>query len=403
MTKQTVGAQETLTQISAAEFRTRKTHLLYINNIRTMLITCVILMHVAVTYGAVGDWYYYEPGETSTMTFVIMALVGAIGTAFVLGLFFMLAGYFTPRSYESKGFWGFLLDRMKRLLIPLAFYEVVINPFINYAVDIHEQPQMPIWQYVIDHFRDLESIADGPVWFLLALMVFSLFYALWRRIADFVSKKQDHDAMVAKLPSNGAIALFAVFLGLTTFIVRIWAPFGKIFEPWNQELAHYPQYVFMFAVGTLAYRRDWLTKFPATQIRLWNWVALVCVLTLPLIVVAAGALTGELDERGAGGWNWISFAYSVWEGFVCPAFSIVTLAWFRKRFDHQGWLTKKMADATFTAYVLHPGVIVPLVLLLSGVSINMGLKFILVAPIGVAGTYLISYYFRRLPLVRNVF
>jgi hypothetical protein len=315
----------------------------------------------------------------------------------------MLAGYFTPRSYDRKGFGEFLMDRMKRLLIPLAFYQIFINPFINYAVDVHKEPQAPIWQYILIHFRELESIADGPVWFLLTLMVFSLFYALWRRGKDFASGKQTNDVTTDKLPSNGAIAFFAVVLGLTTFIVRIWAPFGKIFEPWNQELAHYPQYIAMFAVGTLAFRREWLKKFTDSQVRFWSWVALACVLTLPLIVIAAGALTGELDERGAGGWNWISFSYCMWEGFVCPSFSIVTLAWFRKRFDHQGWLAKRMADATFTAYVLHPGVIIPLTLLLSGISMNLGLKFVLVAPIAVALTYVISYYFRRLPLVRNIF
>jgi len=403
MHNQMVGIQGELAQAVTAKPQSSKGHLLYIDNLRTVLITLVILLHVAITYGAVGDWYYYEAGETSTVAFVIMTFAGAIGTAFVLGLFFMLAGYFTPRSYDRKGFGLFLLDRMKRLLIPLAFYEIVINPFINYAVDVRKQSQAPIWQYLVDHFRGLESIADGPVWFLLALMVFSLFYALWRQVADPVSGKHNDVAMAGRLPGNGTIALFAVSLGLTTFIVRIWAPFGKIFEPWNQELAHYPQYIFMFVVGTLAYRRDWLAKFPASQTRPWRWVVATCVLTLPAIVIAAGVLTGELDERGAGGWNWISLSYSTWEGFACLAFSIITLAWFRKRFDHQNWLTKKMADATFTAYVLHPGVIVPLALLLSGISVNLGLKFVLVAPIAVTLTYLISYYFRRLPLVRNVF
>jgi len=403
MHNQMVGIQGELAQAVTAKPQSSKSHLLYIDNLRTVLITLVILLHVAVTYGAVGDWYYYEAGETSTVAFFIMTFAGAIGTAFVLGLFFMLAGYFTPGSYDRKGFGLFLLDRMKRLLIPLAFYEIVINPFINYAVDVHKQPQAPIWQYLVDHFQDLESIADGPVWFLLALMVFSLFYSLWKHVAELISKEQKKLPKSEGIPSNWAIALFALVLGLTTFLVRIWAPVGRIFEPWNQELAHYPQYIFMFVVGTLAYHRNWLTRFPASQTRLWGWVALACVLTLPLIVIAAGALTGELDERGAGGWNWISFSYSVWEGFACPAFSIIALAWFRKRFDQQSWLAKKMADATFTAYVLHPGVIIPLALLLSGISINLGLKFVLVAPIAVALSYFISYYFRRLPLVRNVF
>ena len=110
-----------------------------------------------------------------------------------------------------------------------------------------------------------------------------------------------------------------------------------------------------------------------------------------------------MDERGSGGWNWISFSYSMWEGFACLAFSITTLAWFRKRFNRQVWLAAKMADATFTAYVIHPAIIVPLALSLSAFTMNLSLKFLIVAPIAVALTYVISYYFRRLPFVRNVF
>jgi hypothetical protein len=83
--------------------------------------------------------------------------------------------------------------------------------------------------------------------------------------------------------------------------------------------------------------------------------------------------------------------------------SITTLAWFRKRFDRQGWLAAKMADATFTAYIIHPAIIVPLALALSGIVMSLSLKFLLVAPIGLALVYVISYFFRRLPLVRNVF
>jgi glucans biosynthesis protein C len=192
-------------------------------------------------------------------------------------------------------------------------------------------------------------------------------------------------------------------LGFTTFLIRIWLPVGIFYEPLHQEFAHYPQYIAMFAIGTLAFRGDWLEKFPGSQSQLWGWVAMLCVFTLPVIVLAAGALTGELDERGAGGWNWISFSYSIWEGFACLAFSISTLTWYRKRYNQHNWLSAKMAEATFTAYVLHPAVIVPFAILLSGITINLSLKFLIVAPIAVALTYIISYYFRRLPLVRNVF
>jgi len=374
-----------------------KSHLLYIDNLRTILITLVMLLHLAITYGADGEWYYHEGGESSIAMFIIMMFVAAIGSAFVLGLFLLLAGYFTPRSYDRKGFGGFLADRAKRLLIPLALYEIIIFPLIRYGVRVNEGFQGSLWDHLAEHFGGLDTIADGPVWFLMTLMIFSFCYALWRRASKAENEGQ------SSIPSNGSILLFTLLLGLVTFVVRLWFPVGRFYEPLHQEFAHYPQYLFMFTIGTLAYRRDWLTSFPDSQTRLWNWVAILCVLTLPAIVIAAGALTGQLDERGAGGWNWISFSYSVWEGFTCLAFSIITLAWFRRRFNHQGWLAAKMSDATFTAYVVHPAIIVPLALALSGIVMNLSLKFLLVAPIGLALTYVISYYFCRLPIVRNVF
>ena len=375
---------------------TRKKHLLYIDNLRTTLITFVIIFHVAITYGADGLWYYNESGETGTVMFVVMMFLVAIGSAFVLGLFFMLAGYFTPRSYDKKGFSGFLADRAKRLLIPLAFYEIFIFPMIRFGVRSKEGYQGSLLDHLSEHFRGLETIADGPVWFLLALMIFSFLYAICRLAIKTGVTRQ------VRPPNNWTIALFALALGIVAFIVRLWLPVGKFFEPLHQEFAHYPQYTAMFTVGALAYRREWLSNFSAFQVRPWRWIALACVLTLPVIVIAAGALTGDLDERGAGGWNWISFSYSIWEGFACLAFSIITLAWFRQRFDRQGWLASKMADATFTAYVLHPAVIVPLALLLSNISMRLDLKFLIVAPTAVALTYYVSYHFRRLPLIRNV-
>ena len=139
-------------------------------------------------------------------------------------------------------------------------------------------------------------------------------------------------------------------------------------------VAHAPQYIALFVVGLVAYRRNWLETFTEAQARPWRWIALIFILLLPALVVAAGALTGKLDERGAGGLNWLSLAYSLWEGFMCVSMVIVVLAWFRKRFDHQGRLAKVMSDNCFAVYILHPLIIVPLALALSGIQLNLGLQ-----------------------------
>ncbi len=404
MSTSVIDVVSTGAQLAAAEVRSAsKVRLSYIDNVRTFLITLVVLCHVAITYGAEGAWYYHETGEKSTVAFIIIMPLLAIGAAFLLGLFFMIAGYFTPRAYDRKGSGPFLVERLKRLGIPLLFYTVVIPPIIHYALDVHDGSADTLCSWLPGYVQDRRSFADGPVWFLEALLIFSLFYALWRLGTRSVPDRQPSEVLSdGTVPNNGAIALFALAVGVATFFVRIWARVGVYFEPWHLELAHFPQYIAMFAAGIVAYRRNWLPRFSDAQAKTWRRTALVCILLLPVLAVAAGVLTGELDERGGGGLNWLSLAYSVWEGFMCVAMVITVLAWFRRRFDRQARLARAMSESCFAVYVLHPLIIVPLALALSGIQLNLGLKLLLVAPVAVALCYLSAHYVRKLPLLRSI-
>ena len=86
-----------------------KTRMLYIDNMRVVLISLVIVGHMAITYGApLGDWYYREEGNTGTAFAIVTTFLLGIGASFLLGLFYMIAGYFTPRPYDKKGAKQFL-------------------------------------------------------------------------------------------------------------------------------------------------------------------------------------------------------------------------------------------------------------------------------------------------------
>lgn len=407
MTTQTAKIERADVQPAVAEARSAgQARLLYLDNLRMAVITLVVLMHMSITYGAVGDWNYHEAGEKDTLIYIIMLLLGGIGAAFVMGLLFLVAGYFTPRSYDRKGAGPFLIDRLKRLGLPLLFYEVVILPIISYLIDLQTGFQGSLGQWLVAYVRGLQSFADGPVWFLSELLIFSIGYMLWRwlteRAAPRAKRAQADRPGATNPPGNRRIAAFALGLGMVTFVVRIWALAGVYYEPWHLEWAHAPQYIALFVVGLVAYRRNWLATFPEAQVKPWRWIALVFVLLLPALAVAAGALTGQLDERGAGGLNWLSLAYSVWEAFMCVSLVIVVLAWFRRRFDQQGRLAKVMCDSCFAVYILHPIIIIPLALALSGIQMNLSLKFLLVAPVALTLCYLVAYVVRKIPVVRSV-
>lgn len=387
--------------------------LLYIDNLRTAVIIGVILVHLAVTYGFDADWMYYEGGETNPVFNAVALMLAGIGMAFALGLLFLIAGYFTPPAFDRKGSRGFVVDRLKRLAIPWLFYAIFLNPLVHYAVDVHGgdcqgslfdcQFQGSFWDYLRVYPGTLGSWGDGPVWFLEALLVFSLFYALWRQlVARRASAIDGPLRRPLPLPSDGSIAIFALAIGLVTFIVRFWFTAFDFIEPFHFEFARFTQYVALFAAGTWAYRGDWLATFSDRRVRTWRRVALLCILILPALIVASGGLSGEFDERIAHGVNWLSFAYSVWEGFMAVSMVIVVLAWFRSHFNQQGRLARLMSQTSFAVYVIHPAVIVPLALVLSGIEMNLSLKFLVVAPFAVALCYLVAYGLRQVPGLKAI-
>jgi glucan biosynthesis protein C len=372
--------------------------LLYIDNLRNLLSVLVIVFHLAITYGAEGDWSYQEEGEIGMVAVALMTLFVAICQAFFMGLFFMISSYFTPSSYDRKGIGPYLVDRLKRLGIPLLFYQVVIKPFLSYSLWAHAGHRGSLWQFLTSYLTKLDSFGDGPLWFVEALLIFSVLYALLR----FLEKPAPVPGQVdGKAPGNVTIALFALVLGLVTFVVRIWFPVGWNLEPVHWQLAHFAQYIALYVVGIVAYRRNWFAGLGDGQGKVWLWMALALVPLFPAMALAGGALEGDLTPF-AGGVHWQSLAYSVWEQSMCMAMVISLLVWFRDRFNYQGRLGRAMSAAAYATYVLFAPVIVLLALALSGIRLHMVLKFALVSPVAVGLCFLVGHYVRKLPLVRGV-
>jgi glucan biosynthesis protein C len=384
-----------------AEVSLSKARLLYVDNMRVALITLVIVGHMAITYGApVGDWYYKEQGEVSTVFAVLVMLLLGIGASFLLGLFYMISGYFTPGPYDRKGPGAFVADRLKRLGIPLVFYALFINPLVTYWAAAHGGYEGSFLAYIPTHVPELTRASISVLWFVEALLFFSLVYALVRLLTKAGGPREE--TRFAPVPANRSIALFALLLGLATFVVRIWAPMGWWWEPLHQEPGHFPQYAAFFAVGVVAYRHSWFTRITTAQVRPWRWAALALVPLFPALAVAAGALSGEMDPAVNGGLTWLSLAYSLWEGFIGTALVIVALVWCRDRFDRQGRLLRSMSAASYAVYVLHPLLIVTLAIALSGIRLDLSLKFLLVAPVAVLLCFLVGHLVRKLPVVRGI-
>jgi glucan biosynthesis protein C len=375
-----------------------RARLAFVDNLRLGLVVLVMVHHLAVTYGGEGSWYLYE-GGADMITTVALTLFVAVNQAFFIGFYFAIAGYFTPGALEAKGSRRFVRDRLLRLGVPLVVWLVVIDPLLAYGVAVTVWGvEGPLWEYLGAYWRGYAGLNTGPLWFVEALLLFSLVYVLIQRPVRPAGALGQSDSAV---PGDGAIALAALAVGLVTFGVRIWLPVGWTFAPLNFQLPHFPQYMAMFALGVVASRRGWLAGLSDARGRRWGRVVAVLLVLAPILFVAGDALDGNTDPF-RGGLHWQAVTYAVWEQFLCVGLVISLLVWFRRRFDRQGRWARALSANAYAVYVIHAPVLVFVTIGLREVQAHALLKLALAALVCVPACFLAAGALRRLPAVRRV-
>ncbi|MDD2754853.1 MAG: hypothetical protein PHS80_04915 [Methanothrix sp.] len=103
-----------------------------------------------------------------------------------MGLLFPIAGYFVPESFDRKGFSKFLRDRMVQLGILTLIYMLFIQTAVIYYLLAFQWTgsRPPFNEYLINYIKTFDFLGgSGPMWFALALLIFSAIYAAFRRFS----------------------------------------------------------------------------------------------------------------------------------------------------------------------------------------------------------------------------
>ncbi|MGD0643832.1 MAG: acyltransferase family protein [Candidatus Bathyarchaeia archaeon] len=365
-----------------------KERLLYIDNLRLIVIVFVVTVHLAVTYSGFGSWYYVEGAHLDTLSTVWFAFYQSFQQGYFLGLLFLISGYFVAGSYDRKGFGGFVGNRFKRLIIPTLIYMIAITPFI----EIVELGNKSTGFNLIGFLS-----GTGVMWFAVALFAFSLIYGLARMISRRSSAASERKQLEPTLGmAVGLILIIAVF----AFLIRIGHPIGT--DILNFQLCYFASYIVLFIVGVISYRSNLFTKISYRAGKRWVIGAIALGFLAWFVLVAVATATGSTVGL-EGGLTWQSAGFSVWESFVAVAMSIGLIAVFREKFNHQSKLVKTMSDNSFAVYMFHPMIIVAVTLLLSPVALYPIAKWLMLCVICVPLCFAATHFvFRRIPLLKDV-
>ncbi|SEI41360.1 Acyltransferase family protein [Dyadobacter koreensis] len=366
--------------------------LLYIDHLKVLLTALVIIHHALVTYGAPGGWYYFEKTEI-TGAVIAMTMAVSIDQSFFMGFFFFLSALFIPGSLKRKGSAVFVRDRFFRLGIPLIYYSLLQATIMNFLVYRYaENHDITFKQFLLGYDGWIDV---GVLWFVLALLLFTLCYIIYTKIAK-------PDFKDWSLPSIKQILFFAAVLGLITFLIRTVFAVGWVLEPLGFQLGHFPQYIAMFIFGLIAAENHWISRIDQQHYRkLHIFVFCMIFIGFPFIF-SLKIIFGQPLEWFVGGWHIAALLYALWEQIIGVSLMAALLTFGKKRLNKSSNFMNKMSRCAFAVYILHPLVLVALSLLLKDWAVDPSIKFLIVAPLGVTASFLLGFAVVKIPGVNQL-
>ena len=354
------------------------------DNLRVLVIAVVVVWHTATAYLGGSNWYYVD--RATSKAWVTAFFPASVISLFALGPLFLVAGWFSAGSLAHKGAGAFARTRLLRLGVPLIAFIFVINPLTSYLGDLGRG----LHPKLADYWGG-GAYAVGVMWFVAALLAFSLAYALLRRVRP---------APVARRWSGAQVmAAAAVLIAVTAFLVwQRWPP-DDASTFLDLRWQSWPQGAVLFALGVWAGEaRSWedLTAWA----RRLGWTALAAAalfVTLGVYEQARGQLGSILHSVG-----WVTMLGMVLYGIISVAFTVWLTALIRARWSGDGPLRARAGRASYATYFLHPLVLTAIMVVLASLALAPELTFLAVAIVAVPVCFLAGYAATRVPGISKV-
>jgi glucans biosynthesis protein C len=273
-----------------------------------------------------------------------------------------------------------------RLGLPVAAYVLLVHPLTNTVSDLPFADAHGFGYYV----RILDF---GVMWFVVALLVFSLVYAGLREVRP---------AGPARNPVRLGVLLVVAGAGIAVASYAVWQVW-----PWNSDalfgsrLGEWPQGAVLFALGVHAGENGWLDDVPrSVSSRLALVAALGTFLAFGLfgLLVALGGAEEVVDHAAGIGTG----LFALLDGVVAISLSLWFVLWIRRRWPTHGLLLGKAARGSYATYLLHPLVLTTIMVTLAPLPLPPELKFVLVSLLGVTACFTVGYALTRVPGVSRI-
>lgn len=332
----------------------------YLDNLKILLTLLVVFHHSAEAFRPMTYWPYHPSDPSMYMPWLWH--FSSTNASFFMALFFFIAGYFVPSSYDRQGGLRFTSKKLLHLGVPCVIFTGILSALVG-------------------HFE------IGHLWFVENLLLFCLLYALFR---------------VFWRPPSGSGSRFrlstpfllgvTVIMGVGTTLLRTvyaqdqWINVCHIlfFEP-----ARYFEYIVMFILGLLCCRSKALDTFRKGT-GLFFFI-------LGILLACGNYL------RGGGPWNdFVCKWFGFYESFMCVSLSVGLIWLFREYLNFENRLLCWCAPLTFGVYLVHLPLMVCFEYAVDAIVIGPLWKFFFIGISVTVLSFILVWLMRLIPGVRKV-
>lgn len=341
----------------------------YIDNLRNLTILLLFPVHTFMIWNDFGSRFYIWQGEEKVPSTLIVLV-----NPWFMPILFVLAGISARYAFKKYTVSAFLIQRVKKLLIPFLFGLVVLVPFQTlYArkfFDHYEGGILENLRYFFTHFTDFSgydgAFTPGHLWFILFLFLISImalapfhFYPYER-----VSKR------VEQMPAFGVLCLF-----IPVWLMYYLGNFGGFSIGKNFAL---------YLAGYYILSNDSILEKLEKNIK---WLSGLCLME----TIASVALYYKFSYYG-----------DLWIHFIGWNSILVLLVLARKFLNKSNGFTAYFNQASYPVYILHQSILVALAYYVVKNIAGIFLQAVCICAGSFGLTILAYHLIRKIPFLRNL-
>ena len=397
------------------EQRQTGNRVIFLDNLRYMIVLCVVLLHSSQAYQNMHDWW-----PVSDRTSLIIDPLFVLWNSFTMPLLFYIAGYFAVPVVGKKGTALFIKGKLKRLGIPWLVFILTICPILPFIYHFTRNEltlstsYRDSWVTLMKNTVDLkigfmpamsELVARNlfyqwNVWFLslllLFFLIFSLIYHVRRSWFD-----ADPEPVVFKQPSVFSTLKILFGVGITVLLftgIAVAAIFRFGPEPFDPTTLFtfgniiqfkpmfFVEYVIYFGLGITTYQKRWIEKgiFPG-HLKTW---------AISFVILLSGYLYFfHIFTRGPIEIKYIGLLAGPVGFFLTVSVLGLTSSFAIKYWNRPTRVNQSLASNSYNIYLSHY-IFMPVfqLILFMVPGIPPLLKFGVVAVLTIACSYLVSQF-----------